>query len=441
MIIRKRHISRRAFLKGAAGVAVALPLLDAMQPALAAENPAPLRFAATYYPHGVIPDQWWPSGEGATFKLSPGLAPLEAFKDRMAIVAGLSSLVDRDLPEFHDRGLAALFTGCEFTRDKVFVGPSVDQLIAAKLGKETQFASLETMGERAGTYGSPFYRDASTQLPCERNPRVVFERLFGDSGKVDPAATAARNAADRSALDFVMDRIASLKSRVGAADRLKLDQYLNSIRDVERRIQVAESQKLPALPNAERPPGEGVDWEENVKMLSDMHVLAWQADLTRVISFMSSCEASTLSFPQIGVSYQFHEASHHNYDPDKVNALRKINVLQSKLFAYWLEKLDAVKEPGGSLLDNSIMVFTSSLSNPTVHSQRDVPMMIMGGGAGKLKKGGRFIRLPGDVEPWNGPPGLTGDPRSTADLWLSILDKFDIHLDKFGNGTKRVAEI
>jgi hypothetical protein len=441
MIIRKRHIDRRAVLRGTGGLAFALPFFDAMQPALAAEAKPSLRFAATYYPLGVVADKWLPSGEGADFKLSPGLAPLEPFKDRLTVLAGLSALVDRTLPEFHDRALAALFTGYELDREKVVLGPSVDQILAAKLASETQFASLQTLGESTGSYGSPFYRDATTKLPCERNPRVVFERLFGDSAKVDPAAVKARNIADKSALDVVMDRIATLKTRLGPADRHKLDQYLDSIRDVERRIQVSETRKLPDLPNAERPPGEGVDWEENVRMLMDMHVLAWQADLTRVISFMLATESSLISFPQIDVSYQHHEASHHNYEADKLAALHKINVLQSKLFAYWLAKLDAVKEPSGSLLDNSIMVFTSSLSNPTVHSQRDVPMMIAGGGSGKLKRGGRFVRLKGDVAPWGGAPGSTGEPNSTTNLYLSLLDKFDLHLDKMGNSTNRVTEI
>lgn len=423
MFVTKKHLSRRTLLKGL-GTTLALPFLDAMHPAMAAERltaAAPVRrLGVLLFPHGAT-DRWLPSGEGATFQLGPGLAPLERHKQKLLVIGGLSASPDRSRPDFHDRAIAAWLTGCELTRGKVEVGISMDQIAAAHFGKQTQFSSLELATEQPNlANGTPFYRDAHTMLPVEENPRMVFERLFGDNSKIDPASTARRNRQDASTLDTVMLQIKSLHSRLGHADRVKLDQYLSSVRDVERRIQIASTAPTADLPEATRPAGIPDSYIEHVKLMFDLQALAFQADLTRVISFMYNGESSLMTFPEIGVGMQHHEASHHNYDKAKLDALHKINILQSQLFAYYLDKLEAIKEPSGSMLDNAIIFFGSPLSNPTVHSQRDLPVVLAAGANSRLHTG-RFIRYPGDATP-------------LANMHLTILDKLGIPTERLGDG-------
>jgi hypothetical protein len=296
----------------------------------------------------------------------------------------------------------------------------MDQIAAQHFGKITQFASLELGTEPTNVNGAPFYSDANTMLPIENNPRTVFERLFGDSGKIDPAATRARNARDASTLDKVVAQIAALKSRLGPADRARLDQYLSSIRDVERRINISKTAQAVDLPGMSRPAGIPDSYIEHVKLMFDLQALAFQADLTRVCSFQYNAEASLMTFTEIGVTMQHHEASHHNNDQDKLDVLHKINILQSELFAYYLDKLEAVREPAGSMLDSSIIFYGSSLSNPTVHSQRDLPVILAGGANGRLNTG-RIIRYAGDTTP-------------LANMHLTVLDKLGIPTEKLGDG-------
>ena len=423
MYVAKKHVSRRALLRGA-GTALALPFLDAMHPALSQERltaAAPVRRLGIIYYFGGATDRWLPSGEGDSFTLAAGTAPLEHHKKKLLFLGGLSADPDRSKPDFHDRAVASWLTGMEMHRDRIDVGVSMDQVAASHLGKETQFSSLEIACEEASAAnGTMCYKDAHTRLPFELNPRMIFERLFGDGGKVDPAAIAARNALDRSTLDMVSERIAALKSRLGPADRIKLDQYLDSIRDVERRIQIAEKTPLENI-KADRPAGVPDNWPDYMKVMFDLQVVAYQADLTRVITFMTAREATLMTFPHLGISMQHHEASHHNYEQAKLDALHKININQSELFAYYLDRMDAVKEAHGSLLDNSILFFGSTLSNPSVHSQRDLPVMLAGGAAGNLNTG-RYIRYPGDETP-------------LSNMHLTILDKLGVPTDKLGDST------
>jgi hypothetical protein len=429
-------------LRGIGGVAISLPFLDAMHPALSAERhtaAAPVRrLGIVYYPHGVVYERWTPTGESGPLVMTPALKPLERHREKLLVVAGLTSSPDRTKPDFHDRACASWLTGCELTREKVHVGISMDQVAAAELGKLTQFASLEFATEQAYEVGIS-YKNATTVLPFERNPRVVFERLFGEGGTIDPKAVAERDAFEKSLLDAVTERISALKRRLGPADVRKLDQYLDSIRDIERRIAIAESKQVPDLPNVSRPAGIPLDWVEHVKLMFDLQVLAYQADLTRVATFQIAKEGSLMTFPHLGISMQHHEASHHNYDPEKLDALYRINVNQSELFAYYLGKLDAVQEANGSLLDNSVILFGSTISNPTVHSQRDVPVMLAGGAAGRLK-GGRFIRVPGDPPPWPfaAKSGLT-KPTPISNLHLTLLDLVGVATEKLGDSTGPLA--
>ncbi len=430
MIITKKHLPRRTFLRGA-GTALALPLLDAMIPALRAERltaAAPVRrLGFVFYTLGVNEAKWRPTGDGANYQISEALAPLAPHRDKFLVISGLSSDPDRTKAGFHDRALASFMTGVEPTRGKVHVGISVDQVAAQALGQETQFASLELSTEHNNALGGVSFKTAETPLPFEPNPRRVFERLFGEGGKIDPAASAQRRATDQSSLDTVTARISALKARLGPSDRRKLDEYLQSIRDIERRIQVALETKPVDLPEVSRPAGIPDSWPEHVKIMFDLQALALQADLTRVWTFMMAREASSMTFPHLGISMGHHEISHHNFEQDKLDALAKINVDQSTLFAYFLSKLDGLKEGNSTLLDHSLIMYGSDLSVPTVHSQHDLPILVAGGASGRIA-GGRYIVYPGDTTP-------------LTNLYLTMLDKVGVPTEKLGDSTGKLNRL
>ena len=424
MFVSKKHLPRRTFLRGT-GTALALPLLDAMVPALTAErltDAAPVRrLGFIYFPLGVDRDRWRPGGEGSDYDASEALAPLAAHRDKFVVLTGLSSDPDRSKSGFHDRAMASFMTGCEPTKGKVHVGISVDQVAARTLGKETQFASLELTTEETGNLPGPVFKTATNPLPFEKNPRFVFERLFGEGGRIDPEAARRRDASDQSALDAVSDRIAELKADLGTDDRRKLDQYFESIRDVERRIDVAMKRPPPALPPTERPPGIPDSWVDHVKLMFDLQTLAIQADLTRVWTFLYGREATSMKFPHLDISMGHHEISHHNFEKYKLDALAKINVNQCELLSYFLTKLDALKEGNTTLLDHSLVMYGSSLSVPTSHSQRDLPILLIGGAAGRVA-GGRHVVFPGDTTP-------------LTNLYLTMLDKVGVPTEKLGDST------
>ena len=430
MFVTKIGLPRRTFLRGT-GTALALPLLDAMVPALTAESKtaaAPVRrLGFIYYPLGVDRDRWRPIGEGPGYQLSEALAPLAPHKDKFVVLGGLSSDPDRSKPGFHDRAMASFMTGCEPTKGKIHVGISVDQVAAKELGKETQFSSLELSTEDIGQHLGPVFKSATNSLPFEKNPRFVFERLFGEGGRIDPMAARERDAADRSALDVVAERIDALKSRLGPADQHKLDEYVESIRDVERRIQVAMKKPTVDLPDTTRPPGAPDAWTDHVKLMFDLQTLALQADLTRVWTFLYGREASSMSFPHLDISMGHHEISHHNFEKEKLDALAKINANQSELFAYFLSKLDALDEAGSSLLDHSLIMYGSSLSVPTSHSQRDLPILLAGGASGRVA-GGRYVRFPGDTTP-------------LTNLYLTMLDKVGVPTERLGDSTGKLNRL
>ncbi len=430
MFVTRKHLPRRTFLRGA-GTALALPLLDAMVPALTAErltDAAPVRrLGFIYFPLGVDRDRWRPDGEEFDYSASEALAPLAPHRDKFIVLTGLSSDPDRSKAGFHDRAMASFMTGCEPTEGKVHVGISVDQEAARTLGKETQFASLELTTEETGNLSGPVFKTASNSLPFEKNPRFVFERLFGEGGRIDPEAARRRDAADQSALDAVSERIAELKAEVGTDDRLKLDQYFESIRDVERRIDVAMKRPPVDLPPTKRPAGIPDTWPEHVKLMFDLQTLALQADLTRVWTFLYGREATSMNFPHLDISMGHHEISHHNFEKEKLDALAKINVNQTELLAYFLTKLDALKEGTSTLLDHSLLMYGSSLSVPTSHSQRDLPILLAGGAAGRVA-GGRHVVFPGDTTP-------------LTNLYLTMLDKVGVPTEKLGDSTGRLNRV
>jgi hypothetical protein len=387
------------------------------------------RLGFIVYPLGVDEDRWKPKGEGAEFELSEALTPLAPRKNKLVVISGVSSDPDRTKAGFHDRALASFMTGVEPTKGKVKVGISVDQVAAKVLGKETQFASLELAAENslANPLPGPVFKSETVPLPFEHNPRMVFERLFGDGAKIDPAASAERNQEDRSALDSVTERISELKHRLGPDDRRKLDEYLDSIRDVERRIEVAMRKQPDALPQTARPAGVPDSWPDHVRLMFDLQILAIRADLTRVWTFLYGREATSMTFPHLNISMGHHEISHHNFEKQKLDALAKINVDQSELFAYFLGKLDSIREADSTLLDRSLILYGSNLSVPTSHSQRDLPIIVAGGAAGRIA-GGRHIKFPGDTTP-------------LTNLYLTMLDKVGVPTEKLGDSTGKLNRL
>ncbi|MDE0104299.1 MAG: DUF1552 domain-containing protein [Bryobacterales bacterium] len=424
MFISKKKLPRRTFLRGA-GTSLALPLLDAMIPAMTAQHrtaAAPVRrLGFIYFPLGVDRERWDPQGAGSGYQANEALAPLAPLREKFLVLTGLSSDPDRSKAGFHDRAMASFMTGCEPTKGKVHVGISVDQLAARTLGEKTPFASLELATENTGNLPGPVFKDATNPLPFEKNPRFVFERLFGEGGRIDPKANRERDAADRSALDAVSGRIDELRAEVGPEDRRKLDQYFESIRDVERRIDVALKKPPLDLPATPRPPGIPDNWPDHVRLMFDLQTLAIQADLTRVWTFLYGREATSMNFPHLGISMGHHEISHHNFEKYKLDALAKINVNQTELLAHFLNKLDGLEEGDSTLLDHSLIMYASSLSVPTSHSQRNLPVLLAGGASGRIA-GGRHVAFPGDTTP-------------LTNLYLTMLDKVGVPTDKLGDST------
>jgi hypothetical protein len=426
IFITRKHISRRTLLRGV-GASLALPFLDAMHPAMTAESrtaASPVRrLLVVEYPHGVVNDTWNPVGEGANYKISESLAPLERHRDRLLIIRGLTSSPDRSKADFHDRAIASFLTGCEPSSGHVQVGVSMDQVAAKHLGDTTQFASLELGTEDPIEEGGPCYRDATTNLPLEINPRFLFERMFGDTNTSDPATRSRQSRDDASILDAATQRISELNRRLGPPDKRKLDQYFESIRDVERRMAVAAHQTAVNVSGVARPPGIPDSWPDHVKLMFDLQLLALQSDMTRVITFVTAMEASPRAFTHLNLTMSFHEISHHNNEKTKLDALSKINRNHSELLAYYLDKLDAAHEASGSILDQTVLLYGSTLSNPSLHSQRDLPIVIAGGAALGVK-GGRYIRVTGDGD---GPP--------LTNLHLALLGKIGVETNKLGDST------
>jgi len=445
MIITKKAIPRRTILRGM-GTVLALPLLEAMAPALAAmpgtAAKRATRLSFVYAPNGMIMSEWTPKVTGATFELTPTLQPLAAFRDRMLVLSGLNHNAADPLPGEgesapHERAGATFLTGVHPKREG-HVGISVDQIAAKELGKHTQLASLE-MGLHNTDVSGQCEKDwscaylntlswstATTPLPSEGQPRAIFERLFGDSNSTDPAVRLARIQEDRSLLDSVTQATARLMRRLGPGDRAHLSQYLDAIRDIERRIQIAEQQTSNGLPTMERPPGIPATFAEYARLMFDLQVLAFQTDMTRVSTFMMGREQSNRAFPEIGIPDSHHPLSHHRHDPDKIAKVIQINIYHSKLFAYYLEKMRTTPDGDGSLLDHSLIVYASALSDGNEHLVQNLPVLLFGDGGGRIKQG-RHLRFPEDTP--------------MSNLYLTLLDHFGIGLENFGDSTGKLEPL
>ena len=441
MMIFKRSIPRRSFLRGA-GAAIALPVLDAMFPALASMNEtakAARRFSIVYVPNGMNMKFWTPGASGKSYELPQTLAPLTPYRDQMLVLTGMNNNAGDALPGEgesapHERAGGVFLTGVHPLREG-HVGTSIDQIIARELGQHTQLASLELGLHNTDIVGSCekgwscayrmtlCWRSPTTPLPIEYRPRAVFERLFGDNSSTDPAVRLARIRKERSILDSVTEAASRLKNKVGAHDKARLSEYMDGMRDVERRIQMAESQTAREFPSMERPAGVPAEFSDHLKLMFDLQVLAFQTDMTRMITFMTGPEQSNRTYREIGIPDVHHSLSHHQNDPVNLEKIAKIDLYHSELFTYYLDKLRATEDIDGSLLDNMIIMYGSAMSDGNEHLLQNLPILLLGGGTGELK-GGRHIRYREDTP--------------ISNLYLTIMDKLGIQADKFGDSTGRV---
>jgi Protein of unknown function (DUF1552) len=443
MFITRKTIPRRAMLRGI-GATLALPLLDAMVPPLTALQRTaakPItRFGVMYVPNGMVMEQWTPVAEGASFELTPTLASLAPFREELIVMSNLACVPTPGRPGgAHAKASTRFLTDISPPTSETWLdaGISMDQIIAKETGALTQLASLELStesGETAGAcdvgFACPYTNTLSwlgpaTPLPTENNPRAVFERLFGDSGSTDTRTRLARIRQDRSVLDSVRDEVAHLQGALGASDRTKLIEYLEAIRDVERRIQKAEEQSDKELPVVEHPAGIPATYDEHVKLMCDLQVLAYQVDLTRVVTFMLGREFSGVTYPQIGVPDAHHPITHHQQEVEKVAKVAKINHYHVTQFAYLLEKLQSTPDGDGSLLDHTIMMYGTGMGDCNAHDPRNIPLVLAGGRSAQLK-GGRHLRYPKETP--------------LANLHLTLLDKLGIHLDRMGDSTGRLDD-
>ena len=444
MMIFRKAIPRRTFLRGA-GATLALPLLDGMVPAFAgALDPAakpPVRLSIVFVPNGRIMSHWTPKAEDAAFELPPTLEPLAAFQDRMLVLSGLSTKPDEKLLRSvgvdagpHATASSIFLTGV-YPKPPGKAGISVDQIAAKHLGRHTQLASLELSLESGETGGGGdgadseaylntlSWRSATTPLPVENNPRAVFERLFGESDSTDPAERLRRMQQDRSILDIVTQQVSSLATGLGPGDRAKLTEYLDAIRDVERRIQMAEKTNSRELPVIERPAGMPTNYQEHAELMFDLQVLAYQSDMTRVTTFAMAREKSERAYREIGLEEGHHALTHHGYNAEMMAKCTQIEAYHSKQFAYFLEKMRSTPDGGGSLLDHSVILYASSISDGHSHSRSNLPVALLGGGAGRLR-GGRHIRYAQDTPLTN--------------LFLTVLDVAGVRVENFGDSTGRL---
>ncbi len=443
MIITKQALPRRTVLRGL-GATIALPLLDGMVPALTALAQTPARskprLGIVYVPHGAVMDNWTPASEGAGFAFSPILQPLAPFRDHLSVLTGLDHAPGAQLPGDpaggHGRITGAFLTGVHAkpTEGADFeAGTSMDQIAAAHLGQQTQLASLEVgigLPEFGGACDAGFscayistlsWSTPTTPLPMESSPRAVFERLFGDGTSTDPAARRERRARDRSILDAVTAKVARLANGLGAADRAKLTDYLSAVRDIERRIQRAEAEGERSLPVVERPAASVPDsFAEYVKIMFDLQLLAYQADLTRIITFLMTPELSAQAYPEIGVPDPHHALSHHENKPESLAKLTKVGSFHTELFAYYLDRLRATQDGDASLLDQVMILYGSGMSNSNLHNIQNLPILLAGGGAGRLPRG-QHIRYP--------------EKTPLANLYMSLLGKLDVPVEQFGDST------
>ena len=449
MFITKKHLSRRMLLKGA-GVALGLPLLDAMFPAATALAQAaaapPRRFFAGFVPHGAAPGYWVPEKEGALPAKLPFIwEPLEPFRKHLTVLTGLHSRSSEPPPgeTGADHWVAAAFLCGDKPKKTagadVRAGHTIDQIIAEKIGRETLLPSVEMSVEDPGSGSSNCgegyscvytntiaWASPTTPLPMELNPQVVFERMFG-SGST-PEQRVARRERNQSILDSVNGKIASLRTEISVPDRSRLDSFTENVREIERRLEIAAKATTAAPEDLSVPPGIPQSFDEHIKLMFDLLALAFQADLTRVGTLLFARDLTGRRYPESEApNAGFHGVSHHGEDPALIKQLSKINQYHVEMVAYLADKLSKVEEADGTLLDHSLLLYGSNMGNPNQHLHYDVPHVLIGGNHGAMK-GGRHLAYPSKTVP-------------TGNLLLSLLDQFDIHQEAIGDSTGRLENL
>ncbi|HLH44121.1 MAG TPA: DUF1552 domain-containing protein [Bryobacteraceae bacterium] len=434
MNLLHKSLPRRTMLKGL-GAAIALPFLDAMLPPMRAATKPAHRFQAFYTPNGMAMEYWTPKGDGTNFELAPIMEPLAPFKNQLTIFSGIKASWNY----IHAGASGSFLTGTPRggrNEIEIIADVSIDQMLGAHFGKKTQLETLEicmdlpaNAGACTGNLSCAYldtlcWRTPTQPLPMDWNPRTVFEKLFGDSGTTDRAAREKRLRQHKSILDSVSGKLEDLKNQLGPRDRGKVDEYTDAVRDVERRIQMAEKQSDIELPSLDQPLGAPPVFEDHLALMLDLQLLALQSDLTRVVSFMISKEQSPRPYPQIGVPEAHHPLSHHNNIPELVEKMSKINRYHAELFSRYLAKLRDTADGDGSLLDHMTILYGAGISNSNAHSGENLPLMLVGGHAGRIK-GGRHIVY-------------AGKP-SQANLLMTIMDRMDYPVEKVGGSTGKLA--
>lgn len=443
MIVMKKALPRRTFLRGA-GAALALPLLDAMVPSLTAladtpASPARLRrLGFVYIPMGCDITRWTPPGADTLDELSPSLSPLAPVKKNVSVISNLE--LRNAYPGTHATSNSSFLSAAKAKRTEstdYHLGTTVDQIAAQQIGRDTQLRSLElsmdllsVVGQCDNGYACVYQNNLSwssptTPLPAEAHPRIVFETLFGEEGGTADRRAALRKRA--SLLDSVTEDLARLRNTLGPGDRNRVGQYLESVRDVERRIQQAEADAGEnPLPDVDRPVGVPAAYADHARLMFDLQMLAMQGDITRVITFQLAREASTRTYPEIGISDPHHPLTHHGNDPDKIAKVAQINQFHVSLFAGFLQKLQSTPEGDGSLLDHVLYLYGSGMGNPNIHDHLNLPIIVAGGAAGNMR-GGRHIRY--------------SESAPLANLHLTLLDKVGVRLDSFADSNGKVDEL
>ena len=446
MVVTGKHLHRRTFLRGM-GATIALPVLDAMTPAFAAPAGAaerPVRLAFTYVPNGITMNEWTPLGDGRAFQYSRVLKPLEPFRNDTVVLSGLAQrngMALGDGPGDHARAAAAYLTGVHPRKTAgadIQNGISVDQIAAQQIGSRTRFASLElgcddsrTVGNCDSGYSCAYtnslaWRSPTTPMPPETNPRLVFERLFGDiDTSLPPEVRARRLRHRRSILDIVGERTTALSADLGPADRRKLDEYLTSIREIERRIERAEDDMTGLTPTIDKPTGIPVLYGEYVSLMFDLQLIAFQTDMTRIVTMMMGREGSMRTYPEIGVPDPHHPLTHHRGNTEWIERVTKVNTLHMELFANFVAKLKATPDGDGSLLDHSIIVYGSGLSDGNRHTHEDLPVLLVGRGGG--------FRMNQHVVYEKGTP--------MTNLFLTLLDRVGVQAEKIGDSTGQIEQL
>ncbi len=446
-VITNRHLPRRTFLRGL-GAAVGLPLLDSMLPAIGtvahAATVAPTRFAGIFIPHGAAPGYWEPQSSEPGFRFPFIWEPLEPFRRNVVLTTGVWSKSSENPPgeTGSDHFVAAAYL-CgvkprKTTGADIECGVTIDQLIAQRIGQETLLPSLqlalEDPGANSGGCGEGYsctytntisWQTATRPLPMEINPRVVFERMFGDGAT--PEIRAARRAQQRSILDSVTGSLGDIYRKVGPHDRMRVEQYLDDVREIERRLIVAENAASEMPADISAPVGAPASFQEHLELHYDLLALAWQADITRVATLLYARDLTNRVYPESGVNISFHGGSHHAEEPGRIAQYARLNRYHAATLAYFVQKLQSIPEGDGTLLDNSLLLYGSNMGNSNQHTHYDVPHVLVGGASGRLR-GDRHLAFPGRTV-------------TSGSLLLSILDLYGIHLDSFGDSNGRLPGV